>query len=300
MSEDIVSNILGSASAGAIARFLCHPIDTLKSRFQSGKIQFSHKTLYGAFKDTIRVEGFKVLYRGIGAAVLGGIPGVSLYLTSYEFFKEKLSAYPEVKNLQFLVYFSSGILAEAASCVVFVPVDVLKERLQVQTEITSTTSKSSNPYYYKNSRDGIRQILSQEGLRGLYKGYGATLLSYGPMSAIYFVFYENLKSVIQSNKGSMSSQLSFAEALSCAAAAGSVASFLSSPLDLAKLRLQIQRGSGQKTDSMSGMLAAIYRKDGLRGLFRGAGARVLFHTPTTALTISLFEYCKRQWSNILT
>jgi len=48
-------------------------------------------------------------------------------------------------------------------------------------------------YTYKNDIDAISKILKGEGLRGIYKAYGATVFSFGPFSALYFLFYENLK-----------------------------------------------------------------------------------------------------------
>ncbi|CAM9249212.1 unnamed protein product [Heterosigma akashiwo] len=39
-------------------------------------------------------------------------------------------------------------------------------------------------------------------------------------------------------------------------------------------------------------VAKIYRAEGLRGLYRGAGARVAFQAPNMALTVSLFDVCK--------
>lgn len=35
-----------------------------------------------------------------------------------------------------------------------------------------------------------------EGARGLYRAYGATVMSFGPFSALYFLFYEMLKEKI--------------------------------------------------------------------------------------------------------
>lgn len=35
--------------------------------------------------------------------------------------------------------------------------------------------------------------MKMEGLRGLYKAYGATVLSFGPFSGLYFMFYEKIK-----------------------------------------------------------------------------------------------------------
>lgn len=70
----------------------------------------------------------------------------------------------------------------------FVPVDVVKERLQVQRK--GVTDPSMN---YKGSLDALRTIMRTEGLRGIYKGYGATLLSFGPFSAVHFLCYETVR-----------------------------------------------------------------------------------------------------------
>ena len=87
-----------------------------------------------------------------------------------------------------MISLTSGMVAEAISCVVFVPVDVVKERLQVQSPLSSDPNHKI--ISYRNSFDALIKISNSEGLRGLYKGYSATLLSYGPYSAIYFMLYE--------------------------------------------------------------------------------------------------------------
>ena len=90
------------------------------------------------------------------------------------------------------------------SCIVFVPVDVVKERLQVQIQSSSQTPNSkiyaSNINgtlpQYTGSLDACKQICQQEGLRGIYRGYGATLMSYGPFSALYFFLYEEVMALV--------------------------------------------------------------------------------------------------------
>lgn len=47
------------------------------------------------------------------------------------------------------------------------------------------------------------------------------------------------------------------------------------------------------------VLTKVFRTNGITGLFRGATARVLFHTPSTAITMAVFEECKRFWGKIL-
>jgi hypothetical protein len=281
----------------------------------------------------LQTEGIRGLFKGIGAVLVGGIPGVTIYMTSYEYFKDNLSQYT---NSQFAVYFAGGMLAEAISCIVFVPVDVVKERLQVQRQKLAETPKHSTngiscahqQLYYRNSYDALMQIYTQEGIRGIYRGYGATMLSYGPFSALYFLLYEETKALLLTQKGRTFNEsayeisakenvdLSFMESLACSAFAGSVSSLVTNPLDLAKLRLQIERAGSQVAASSSSTsssslstraplndfgdaLINVYRTEGIRGLFRGAGARVLFHTPNMAITMAMFEQCKKIWGSIL-
>lgn len=80
----------------------------------------------------------------------------------------------------------------ASSCILFVPVDVVKERLQIQSPTTTMTTTTP---FYKSSYDAISTIAREEGFRGIYRGYAATLLSFGPFSALYFTFYEEVSSV---------------------------------------------------------------------------------------------------------
>ncbi|KAL7465029.1 hypothetical protein ACHAXS_007843 [Conticribra weissflogii] len=213
---------------------------------------------------------------------------------------------------EFIVHFSSGMLAETVTCIVYVPVDVVKERMQVQQAIKSATSFNGNQnatinYQYKNSWDALQKILKYEGLRGIYKGYAATLASFGPFSALYFVFYEKCKAISRdfiqtqryqnANGGSEENtgvitdgDLPMLHLVACSSGAGALASFLTSPLDMAKLRLQVQRGKaassltnsadhafgqGVQYRGMIDCLRAAFAEGGVQGLFRGAGARVL-------------------------
>lgn len=108
----------------------------------------------------------------------------------------------------------------------FVPVDVIKERMQIQrptsvlqqsvanTSPNALTSAlnggdiSSMPTPYKSGMHAVRTILKEEGVAGIYRGYFITMLSFGPFSALYFVFYEELKAAalryrLDSSRGRM-------------------------------------------------------------------------------------------------
>eukprot|EP00747_Dinoflagellata_sp_TGD_P085621 gnl/TRDRNA2_/TRDRNA2_162946_c1_seq5.p1 gnl/TRDRNA2_/TRDRNA2_162946_c1~~gnl/TRDRNA2_/TRDRNA2_162946_c1_seq5.p1 ORF type:complete len:276 (+),score=39.94 gnl/TRDRNA2_/TRDRNA2_162946_c1_seq5:47-829(+) len=193
----MVHTILGSAMSGLLSRVPCHPLDTVKARLQS-----AGGSRYRGIVDCLRLtwagEGLAGLYRGFGAVAVAGTPATVMYMTSYEAAKRVLSA--EDSELAFAGHLSAGLVAEAVACIIFVPVDVIKERLQVQRAVTAEASASAPPAY-KGSLDAVRVIGRTEGLRGLYKGYMVTLGSFGPFSALYFAFYEEAKATVAKVEG---------------------------------------------------------------------------------------------------
>jgi hypothetical protein len=113
----------------------------------------------------------------------GTIPAHALYFAGYEFSKPWF----EKKTSQGspIAHFSAGIVADLCGALVWCPMDVIKQRLQVQQ------SKDSK---YLNSYQTFFKIVSTEGIRGLYKGYWAAIATYGPFVGIYFMCYEQMKS----------------------------------------------------------------------------------------------------------
>jgi hypothetical protein len=107
--RDFVVNTLSSASAGLIGRFICHPIDTLKAKLQVTDT----RTLRDVMSSTWRTEGLSGFYRGLGAVLIGGVPGVCVYLTTYEFCKDRLNQTRVGSQNLFLVYMTSGMISEA-------------------------------------------------------------------------------------------------------------------------------------------------------------------------------------------
>ncbi len=77
------ADIIAGAAAGVASRAVCHPIDTLKARFQATSFR-NHATAWSVLQLTWREEGVRGLYRGIGAAAVGGVPGTVAYLLTYE------------------------------------------------------------------------------------------------------------------------------------------------------------------------------------------------------------------------
>lgn len=145
------------------------------------------------------------------------------------------------------------------------------------------------------------------------------MASFGPFSALYFTFYETLKGFFIENdakaylersqdEGKKSSEISGFHSMLCSMGAGSLASLVTNPLDMAKLRMQVMRagkaggGSKQSEQYYRHMFDGVYkiaRDEGPRALFAGSFARICFHVPNVAISMATLEVLKPVVSNFI-
>jgi hypothetical protein len=61
---------------------------------------------------------------------------------------------------------------------------------------------------------------------GLYRAFGATLLFFGPFSALFFASFEQIKKWVVKDQANQT----MAESIFCSASAGTIAGYLTTPL----------------------------------------------------------------------
>lgn len=103
------------------------------------------------------------------------------------------------------------------------PLDTIKVHLQTQD--------LHNPKY-KGTIDCFRSLVMKEGVRGLYRGVTSPLLGVAGINAIVFGIYGNVQRQMKDSDSLRSHAIA-------GAAAGLFQSFICSPVELAKLRLQV-------------------------------------------------------------
>eukprot|EP00659_Diplonema_papillatum_P018228 gene18228-28087_t len=236
-------------AAGLVAAGITHPLDTLKAR------------------RITNVAGLTGLYRGFSTVAALGTVGNGLYFGAYEAAFERLQ-----REGVPLAPFWGGIAANTVTLAVWVPQDVLKERQQVLT---------SDPRY-RTGISALRATVGEHGVvAGLYRGYTTSFLLYTPMCAIYFLLYEHYKEAVagwrfNGNQAGLTLPYYALGGLY----AGGVAAFVTTPLDVFKVRWQV----GQDVS-----FAQLIKE---RSLMKGAGYRVASVAPNYALTIALWEECR--------
>ncbi|KAG8663557.1 hypothetical protein MANES_01G223500v8 [Manihot esculenta] len=155
---------------------------------------------------------------------------------------------------------AAGVIAATFVC----PLDVIKTRFQVHglPKLDNGSIKGSLIV------GSLEQIKQKEGLRGMYRGLGPTVLALLPNWAVYFTIYEQLKCFLSSND---ENHLSIGANVIAASGAGAATTIFTNPLWVVKTRLQTQgmRAGVVPYRSTLSALRRIAHEEGIRGLYSG-------------------------------
>ncbi|XP_039954007.1 mitochondrial folate transporter/carrier [Bactrocera neohumeralis] len=160
----------------------------------------------------------------------------------------------------------AGISGGVTSTLILHPLDLIKIRFAVNDGRTTTVPQ------YSSLSSAFSTIFRQEGFRGLYKGVTPNIWGSGSSWGLYFMFYNTIKTFIQG--GNTTQPLGPTLHMLAAAESGVLTLILTNPIWVVKTRLCLQYGAeaSSKHTEYRGMvdaLAQIYRKEGVRGLYRG-------------------------------
>lgn len=118
--------------AGLSVDMILFPLDTIKTRLQSKS---------GFYK----AGGFSGIYRGIGPQFIGSIPQAALFFCTYELFKANATPLISTQYHSF-VYMGGAAVAEVTSCLIRVPVEVVKQRRQTGFKTQSSLKIALDAY----------------------------------------------------------------------------------------------------------------------------------------------------------
>lgn len=123
---------------------------------------------------------------------------------------------------------TAGTVGGTAQLVVGHPFDTIKVKLQSQP-----APVPGQPPKYAGAMDAVRQTLTAEGPRGLYKGMGAPLATVALFNAVLFSVRGQMEALLRSQPGA---PLTVQQQIICGAGAGLAVSFLACPAELIKCR----------------------------------------------------------------
>ncbi|CAK9175783.1 unnamed protein product [Ilex paraguariensis] len=273
-----------------------YPISLVKTRLQVASKDAVERNVFSVIRGILRTDGIPGLYRGFGTVITGAIPVRIIFLTALE--TTKVSALGMIEPFKFsepakaaIANGIAGMAASLCSQALFVPVDVVSQRLMVQGY--------SGHAHYNGGLDVARKILKSDGIRGLYRGFGLSVMTYSPSSAVWWASYGSSQRFIWRLLGQGTehdeptpSQWTLVSVQAAGGIfAGATASSITTPLDTIKTRLQVM--GHEKRPTARQVVKSLIADEGWTGLYRGLGPRFFSMSAWGTSMILSYEYLKR-------
>lgn len=279
--KDCLMQITAGGSAGFIEICIMHPLDVVKTRFQfqRGYGQGNYTSIADCFSKTIKNEGFFAIYKGILPPILAETPKRATKFFTFEQYKHLFSfGAPHPSGFGLTM---AGLCAGLTEAVVVNPFEVVKVRLQTD---------HSKFNLQKSSFETAKMIYNEGGfgLNGLNRGLTSTLGRNGVWNMIYFGFYHNIRPFIpKTDKKSVDYGYRIASGFT----AGSIASIINIPFDVAKSRIQgfIPEGTPRKYHTCLQSILLVQKEEGTKALFKGLVPKLLRLGPGGAIMMIAFE-----------
>lgn len=295
---EALKDIVFGSTAGILGKYVEYPFDTVKVRLQSQSHMPGMVRLNGpidAFRQAFSSpEGpLRSLYRGISAPLFGAAVETSSLFFSYRLAQDawvslspELRKQKEVNNGKIKLPFTALLVCGAASgaftSVALTPIELVKCKMQVPSHSGATRSIPAI----------IRNVITTQGLFGLWHGQLGTLIRETGGSAAWFGSYEGVKMLFQKYDNSISNMddVKVWQQMLGGAAAGMSYNFIFYPADTIKSRMQTEDVNNSKgRGTFWGVGRELWRQQGLKGFYRGCGITVFRAAPSSAIIFTIYE-----------
>ena len=184
---------IAGAGSGAAVSFVMTPVELIKCRLQvSAQLPTPiYRSSWDCLVKTIqrsqrpgssllkRLSGG--LYQGHMSTMVREVPGNFGWYLTYEIACDAISNSLDIPRdeLPVRAHMTAGAIAGVMYWATIFPVDTVKSVLQTQQTDTNSSFKQA-----------FQSIYKEQGIRGLYRGFGATALRAAPANAMLFAGYE--------------------------------------------------------------------------------------------------------------
>lgn len=311
-----VKDITFGSIAGMVSKVFEHPFDLTKVRLQSQVLDTTARFNgpIDCLVKTWKNEGVRGLYRGLPAPIVAAmLENASLFL-SYSELQDvirRINSQPLSHDLSLPQLALAGAGAGAITSFLLTPVELVKCKMQVQMiapkplsasipESTAAAALDSSVASISRPLPGpiavLMSVIRTEGLRGLWLGQTGTLIRECGGGAAWFATKEFVGTKLIKQRGSELTRkdiLPWESALS-GACAGGIFNFSMFPADSIKSTMQTEedlrpRGSNAPKPTFLGTAKAMYRAQGVKGLYAGCGITVARSIPSSAIIFLIYD-----------
>jgi len=196
-------NFMLAIFAGMCGAFVGNPFYLLKSQYQiiSGVKQLqvghqhTHINLFSSFIGIISKHGIKGLWHGVDAYIARVVAFSSAQLSSYDYVKSVLFSRKDLQYSTWMIHLMASFCAAVAASIVMQPFDMVTSRMMNQPV------KNGKGQFYSGPLDCFIKVVKTEGWTALGRGGMANVMRVGPYTVLFFMFYEQYKSLWKQHFG---------------------------------------------------------------------------------------------------
>jgi len=267
--------MMGGVSA-AVSKTAAAPIERVKLLIQNqdemikaGRLQVPYKGIADCFSRVVSEEGFVSLWRGNLANVIRYFPTQALNFAFKDQFK-RMFGYDQKRDGYWKWFggnLASGGAAGAASLGFVYSLDYARTRLANDNK----AAKKGGERQFNGLIDVYRKTLKTDGIAGLYRGFNISCVGIIVYRGLYFGMYDSLKPVVLTGELKDNFFASFLLGW-CVTTGAGLASY---PIDTIRRRMMMTSGEAVKYKSSLHCCTEIVKNEGVKSLFKGAGANIL-------------------------
>ncbi|XP_057968610.1 probable mitochondrial adenine nucleotide transporter BTL1 [Malania oleifera] len=176
---------VAGAAAGVVSTLACHPLEVLKDRLTVNPE--AYPSIGISLRKIYKDGGVRALYAGISPTLIGMLPYSTCFYFMYETMKKSYCLAKKKESLNRAEMLLVGALAGFTASTISFPLEVARKRLMV-----GALQGKCPPHMAA----ALSEVIREEGLLGLYRGWGASCLKVMPSSGITWMFYEAWKDIL--------------------------------------------------------------------------------------------------------
>ncbi|KAK7381642.1 hypothetical protein VNO80_00188 [Phaseolus coccineus] len=268
---------------GGIAGIISgYPLDTVRIRLQNTK----NGSAFAIFRHMVFREGPTSLYRGMAAPLASVTFQNAMVFQTYAVLSRAFDTPVSPKDpASYKGVALGGTGTGALQSLLLSPVELIKIRLQLLKEGHMTEAT-------KGPMKLAKKLWRKEGLRGIYRGLGVTVMRDGPSHGLYFWTYEYMRE--RFHPGCRKSGEESLKTMLVAGGLAGVASWISCyPFDVVKTRLQAQTPSSLKYKGIVDCFKKSVKEEGYSVLWRGLGTAITRAFLVNGVIFSAYEITLR-------
>lgn len=178
----IHERFVAGSLAGATAQSAIYPLEVVKTRLTLGQTG-QYSGIADCAKQILQREGFTAFYKGYVPNLLSIIPYAGIDLAMYETLKFSwLNRNRGLADPGVVVLVGCGAVSSTCGQLASYPLALIRTRMQAQVSVIGAPKLSMT--------DLFRNIVTREGVAGLYRGISPNLLKVIPAVTVSFVAYE--------------------------------------------------------------------------------------------------------------